>query len=149
MGGRRRVALVDLFITARPRIHSTTVGRAGAVPFVYAIGVWKGHPNRESHQLCARDIDANAGWYTYAASQHNPVGNAETDGDADAHINTNANTNTKADGNTDGNTDANTNTSADSNANTGSNANTHSRAANVQPCVRHRDGERGVDQPDR
>ena len=137
MGGRRRVALVDLFITARPRIHGTTVGRAGAVPFVYAIGIWKGHANRESHQLCARDIDANAGWYTYAASQHNPVGNAETDGDADAHINTNANT------------DANTNTSADSNANTGSNANTHSRAANVQPCVRHRDGERGVDQPDR
>ena len=137
MGGRRRVALVDLFITARPRIHGTTVGRAGAVPFCNAIGVWKGHANRESHQLCPRDVDASAGWHTHSASQHDSVGNAETDGDADAHINTNANT------------DANTNTSADSNANTGSNANTHSRAANVQPCVRHRDGERGVDQPDR
>ena len=68
MGGRRRVAPVDLFITARLRIHGTTVGRAGAVPFVYAIGIWKGHANRESHQLCARDIDASAGWHTYSAS---------------------------------------------------------------------------------
>jgi hypothetical protein len=135
---------VDYFVGARAadvaRIHITTSGRAGPVPFRNALGVWK-DPNGEAHQLCARDIEANAGWYNYSATQHNPVADAKAHRDIDARINANTNTDTKA--------DANANTSADSNSNTGSNANTASGAANVQPCVRYRDGERGVDQPDR
>jgi hypothetical protein len=109
---------VDLFITARARIHSTTVRRAGPVPLRKALGVWK-DPNCEAHQLCARDIEANAGWYNYSATQHNPVADAKAHRDIDARINTNTNTNTKADAN------------ANSDSNTGSNANTHSGAADV------------------
>jgi hypothetical protein len=144
---------VDIFIGARApdvaRIHITTSGRARTVPFRNALGVWKEHPNGEAHRLCARDLVAGACWDTYSASQHNPVANAETDRDTDARINANTNTDTKADANANTSADSDSNTSSNTNTDSGSNANTDSRAANVQPCVRHRDGERGVNQPDR
>jgi len=54
-----------------------------------------------------------------------------------AYANTNANTGINSDSNT------------DTNRNPGPDANADSGDAFVQPCVRHCDGERGVDQPDR
>lgn len=122
---------MDLFVAARAAdvagIHITTFGRAGTVAFFNASG--RGHANRETHELGARHIDSSAGWQTYPETQHNtnPVNNAQAHGDTDARANANA----------------------DTNSNPSSNADADSRAANLQPRLCHRDGERGVDQPDR
>jgi hypothetical protein len=130
---------MDLFVGARAadraRVRLTTFGRPGTIAFRHAICAWKRHANRETHEFGAPHTHAGVPRDTYSATQHNPIGNAEAHADTDAHINANAHTHTEAD--------------PDTYADTGSNANADSGAANVQPCVRDRDGERGVDQPDR
>jgi hypothetical protein len=132
---------MDLFVGARAaggaRIHITTAGCASTVASRHAICVRKEQANREIHEFGAPHTHGGLRRDTYSATQHNPVGHAEADCDPDAHINANAHT------------EADPDTYADTNSDTGSNANADSRAANVQPCVRDRDGERGVDQPDR
>jgi hypothetical protein len=141
--GSRRVALVDHHAAAGvagwPSVHFTAAGCARTVAVPNAINTRKGqHANRKAHGR--RACDAN------------------TDGDAAAHrdtdpvdTNTNASPNVSANSDSDSNTNAdpNTNPNANPNANPNPNPNpnANTRIADLQPCVRDRDGKRGVDQP--
>jgi hypothetical protein len=151
LGEPRRVAAVDLFIVAgaadRTRVHVPAACRAGAVPLGNVVSPRTGgYPNRQTSQFRAGDTDANAGEPPNAETEHHAKSdsNPETHGDVHPHAHANPNSNSKAD------LDSNTNPDPDSDSNThpDSNTNTRSSAADVQSRLHHRDGERGVDQPD-
>jgi hypothetical protein len=118
---------------AWPGVHLTAVGGVGTIAILHTISSGNGRfANRKTFQC--RACDANS------------------DGNAAAHRDTDPVhpiTNTGPDLNANSNTYANANANADSNANSDTNANPDSRAPDLQSRVRHRDGERGVDQPDR
>jgi len=141
LGGRRRVALVDHFAAAGaaecPGVHITAIAGNSTVPILNTISAWKGrHTDRNTHERRPSDADANS------TTHGNADGNAATLGDTDPRANAIVTANAKPD------SDSNANTGSDSNTNAGSNTNPDACAANVQPCVRHRDGKRGIKQPD-
>jgi hypothetical protein len=140
LGGRRLVALVDHVAAAGaagyPRVHSTAASCPGAFTVLDGAGAWAGpHTNRETDRFRAHHADADTRGEPYPETNHNSNAdcNAATHGYTDALVNSSPN--------------ADPDTSP--NADTSANANAGSRSANVQPRLRHRDGERGVDQPDR
>jgi hypothetical protein len=125
-----------------PRTNITATGCPGTVRLRGTSSPWKvGHASRETDKCRARDADA--GWQSDPEAWRN----ADADGTAAAYRDAHA-----RDVITDSNADTNTN--PDSNANPGSDANADSdpnagsRAPGFQPRLRHRDGKRGVDQPD-
>jgi len=129
---------VDHVITAGaaecPRVHITAAACPGTV---------RRHANGKTHQCRACDANANSSWQpdSQARNNTNSDGNAATDGDTDTRDNTF--TNAGSDTNSDSDSNAN------SNPDPGSNGDTYpdSRASDLQPRLRHRDGKRGVDQP--
>jgi hypothetical protein len=122
---------------AWPGVHITAVGGVGTITILHAFSSGNGSfANRKTFQC--RACDANS------------------DGNAAAHRDTDpvdTITNTSPDFNANPNPDANPNAYPNANPNPDAdpdpNANPDSRAPHLQPRVRHRDGERGVDQPDR
>jgi hypothetical protein len=134
LGGCRGVALVHLVAAARAagrRIDSTAIGCARTLQPGNTGSSREGrHANPTTHHGHACDADTEATTYP----------------DDDARSNTITNSNTKADGDSDSDTNADCYTGSDTHAN--SDANPDSRAPDVQPCLRHRDGKRGVEQPD-
>lgn len=156
LGGRRRVAFVDHVAAARVAeysgVHITAAACPGAVPVFNTTHPRNGrHANGKTHQCRACDANANSSWqpYSQARNNTNSDGNAETDGDTDTRDNTF--TNARSDTNSDSDSNANSNPDSNANSNPGSNADTNSdsRASGLQSRLRHRDGKRGVDQPDR
>ena len=92
--------------------------------------------DRASNGKTQRNAEPHAGADTYADTH----ADTHADTDADSHSDTESVTNT--------NSNSNSNANADSNANpdASTNPNAHTGAPDVQPRLRHRDGERGVDQ---
>jgi hypothetical protein len=117
-------------VAESPRVHYAAAGCARTVAVRNAINSWKGrHADGKSVQC--RTPDANA---VRNGTAHRDTDSADTNPNTDSTSDLNANANANA--------DSNANANADPNANAGSGA------PDVQPRVRHRDGERGVDQPD-
>jgi len=110
-------------------IDHTTSRRPAAVVFIELI-----HRQTRRGRLVASDARHDR------ASNGKTQRNAEPHAGADSHSDTESVTNT--------NSNSNSNANADSNANpdASTNPNAHTGAPDVQPRLRHRDGERGVDQ---
>jgi hypothetical protein len=148
LGGRRRVAFVDHVAATRAAeysgVHLTAAACPSAVPVFNTTDPGNGgHANPKTHQCRACDANSNSSWQPYSQARNNTNfdGNAATDCDTDIRDNTF--TNAGSDINSDSDSNAN------SNPDPGSNADTYpdSRASDLQPRLRHRDGKRGVDQP--
>jgi hypothetical protein len=120
---------------AWPGVHITAVGGVGTITILHAF-------------RSGNDSFANRKTFECRACDANSDGNAAAHRDTDPVYTI---TNTSPDLNANSNTNPNTYANADPNANSDSNCdpNPDPRAPDLQPRVRHRDGERGVDQPDR
>jgi hypothetical protein len=124
---------------AWPGVHITAVGGVGTITILHAFSSGNGRfANRKTFQC--RACDANSDGNAAAHRDTDPVYTiANTSPDLNANSNTNPNPYANA--------NADPNANSDTNAN--ANANPDPRAPDLQPRVRHRYGERGVDQPDR
>jgi hypothetical protein len=134
---------VDVFTASRDGewagIHITALGRAGTVALRNPISSCRDRrANRKTHQFCARDTHSNAA----ARRDTNPDGHTKTHGDTDARGDTIAN----ARSNTDADSHSGTNTTTNADTHPGPNPNPDSCAPDLQPCLRDRDGKRGVAQ---
>ena len=142
LGRRRGVALVDDLAAARAaecRIDNTAIGRARTVQLRIAVRRCEGrHAHATTNQFRACNADSNADRQSDTESRLNP----NSDGNATTHgvTHTRANTITHSDTDTSSDTDSDTNAGSDTDTNAG--------APNLQPRLHHRDGKRGVEQPD-
>ncbi len=148
LGRRRGVALVDDLAAARAakcRIDNTAIGRARTVQLRIAVRCCeRRHAHATTSQFRACNADTNADRQSDTRSRLNPNsgGNATTHGVTHTCANTITHSDTNAGSDTDTNAGSDTDTYA------GSDTDTHSRAPNLQPRIHHRDGKRGVEQPD-
>ena len=122
-------------------IDHTTSRRPAAVVFIELT-----HRQTRRRRLVASDArhDRASNGKTQRNAEPHAGADTHADTDADSHYDTESVTNTNSNSNTNANPDANPNPNPNPNAST--NPNAHTGAPDVQPRLRHRDGERGVDQ---
>jgi len=122
-------------------IDHTTSRRPAAVVFIELI-----HRQTRRGRLVASDARHDRA--SNGKTQRNAEPHAGADTHADTHADTDADSHPDTESVTNTNSNSNSNANADSNANpdASTNPNAHTGAPDVQPRLRHRDGERGVDQ---
>ena len=122
-------------------IDHTTSRRPAAVVFIELI-----HRQTRRGRLVASDARHDRA--SNGKTQRNAEPHAGADTHADTHADTDADSHSDTESVTNTNSNSNSNANADSNANpdASTNPNAHTGAPDVQPRLRHRDGERGVDQ---
>jgi len=122
-------------------IDHTTSRRPAAVVFIELT-----HRQTRRRRLVASDARHDRA--SNGKTQRNAEPHAGADTHADTHADTDADSHSDTESVTNTNSNSNSNANADSNANpdASTNPNAHTGAPDVQPRLRHRDGERGVDQ---
>ena len=122
-------------------IDHTTSRRPAAVVFIELT-------NRQTRRRRLVASDARHDRASNGKTQRNAEPHAGADTHADTHADTDADSHSDTESVTNTNSNSNSNANADSNANpdASTNPNAHTGAPDVQPRLRHRDGERGVDQ---
>ena len=162
MGRDRRVSHMDLVAATRfeqsRRARASSSGCPGTLSRLDPIGKRSTEHDRHQADQRRRAPDAGRDRASNGETQHQPNGDGQTNpssnSDADASADADAKPNPCANSDTDANPDPNPNPNSDTDANPDPNPNTNananananaSGAADVQPRLYDRDGERGVD----
>jgi len=138
---------------AECRIDNTAIGRARTVQLRIAVRCGErrhAHPTTSHFRACNADTNEDRQSDTRSRLNPNSDGNATTHGVTHTRANTitHSDTNAGSDTNTNAGSDTDTNAGSDTDTYAGSDTDTHARAPNLQPRLHHRDGKRGVEQPD-
>jgi hypothetical protein len=135
-----------------PGVHIASACRPRAVG-LNTVNAWIGQYAIRKPDACDADADAecepDAETLHHTNSGRNDATHTNTDGPFNSIANTNADSNSNPNAITDSNPNAITNSNPNADSDSNPDPNPGSSAPDVQPCVRHRDGERGVDQLDR